>query len=73
MGRSTFELSRHFNEAIGIDFSFAFIEKCNEMKEVGYSSYVMPDEGKLGLVKEAFVEDDIVGFAIVSSKYKITE
>lgn len=60
VGRASFELARSFDEVVGIDFSHAFVARCNEMKYAGLSNYVMPDEGELGLNKVARVAPDIV-------------
>lgn len=47
VGRSTFELSKHFDEVIGIDFSKAFVAKCNEIKDKKQLSYTVTTEGDL--------------------------
>ena len=60
VGRASFELARSFDEVVGIDFSCAFVARCNEMKFTGLSNYVMPGEGELGLNKVAKVAPDIV-------------
>ena len=60
VGRSSFELARSFDEVVGIDFSSAFVARCNEMKYAGLCNYVMPGEGELGLNKVAKVAPDIV-------------
>ena len=60
VGRASFELARSFDEVVGIDFSSAFVARCNEMKYAGLSNYVMPHEGELGLNKVARVAPDIV-------------
>jgi len=45
VGRSSFELARHMNEVVGIDFSHAFIDAANAMKESGEVSVIRRDEG----------------------------
>ncbi len=46
VGRSTFELARHFDEVIGIDFSQSFIDAANQLKENGQVEAIRLDEGK---------------------------
>jgi putative 4-mercaptohistidine N1-methyltranferase len=59
VGRSSFELARSFDNVIGIDFSHAFIDKCNEIKHQGSCKYILPGEGELGKDKVAKVSHDI--------------
>ena len=47
VGRSTFELARHCEEAIGIDFSHAFIDRANQLKAEGRCDYAFATQGKL--------------------------
>lgn len=47
VGRSTFELSRHFDKVIGIDYSKAFISQCNAMKEKKQINFAIATEGDL--------------------------
>jgi len=47
VGRSTFELATQFGEVLGIDFSAAFVDKCNELKENGQALFCVPGEGEL--------------------------
>ena len=60
VGRSTFELARGFNEVIGLDYSNAFIAKCQEMKMKGQAEYSMTVEGDLAENKTAVVDPEIV-------------
>ena len=60
VGRSTFELARGFDEVVGLDYSHAFIQRCQQMKMMGRSSYKLPTEGVLGEEKTATVHPDIV-------------
>jgi len=39
VGASTFELARHYDDVIGIDFSQHFIDAANEMKEMGVMKF----------------------------------
>ncbi len=47
VGRSTFELARHFAFVTGIDFSARFIRAAIELQETGRLRYVLPEEGEL--------------------------
>ena len=60
VGRSSFELARSFDDVIGIDFSHAFIAKCNALKNNGFCNYVLPGEGELGMAKVAKIPAEIV-------------
>lgn len=46
-GRATFELARHFEHVIGIDFSVRLIESGLQMAEKGELLYTLVDEGHL--------------------------
>ena len=55
VGRTSFELTRHFDRVVGLDFSQAFVDAANKMKAQGslpYSRIVSGDvvEGKLAAV-----------------------
>ena len=60
MGRSTFELARGFDEVVGMDYSQAFIAKCQELKMTGLAKYSMIVEGELKENKTALIDPDIV-------------
>ena len=60
VGRSTFELARVVDEAIGIDYSCAFVDTCNELKRSGSMDYTMTTEGDLCTQLKAIVPQDIV-------------
>ena len=60
VGRSTFELARDFNEVVGIDYSNKFIQRCQELKMTGCSTYKLMTEGVLGEEKTATIHPDIV-------------
>ncbi|MDC0980184.1 5-histidylcysteine sulfoxide synthase [Bdellovibrionales bacterium] len=47
VGRSTFELARHFDEVVGIDFSARFIEKAQRFSDMGVLRYTLTTEGDL--------------------------
>ncbi len=59
VGRSTFELARYCTEVIGIDFSKAFIDAANELKEHGSVDYYRPWEGHISLRSIAAVPEEI--------------
>jgi 5-histidylcysteine sulfoxide synthase/putative 4-mercaptohistidine N1-methyltranferase len=46
-GRASFELGRHFDKVIGIDFSARFIQVGVKLAETGVVRYTMPAEGEL--------------------------
>lgn len=54
-----------FSEVVGIDYSHAFIDTANELKERGVVSYRMQVEGDLSVEMKARVDPDIVS----SQKY----
>lgn len=60
VGRSTFELAREFDEVIGVDFSHAFVAKCQEMKITGQAKYSLTVEGDLVEKKVATIDPAIV-------------
>ena len=64
VGRSTFELAREFDEVVGIDYSSAFIAKCQQLKITGESDYTLTVEGDLVQRKTARVSQDIVSHHI---------
>ncbi|PDH28827.1 MAG: methyltransferase type 12, partial [Puniceicoccaceae bacterium MED-G30] len=45
VGRSTFELARSFGEVVGIDYSHAFIDSANVLKDQGLIKALRMDEG----------------------------
>jgi len=63
VGRTTFELAREYDEVIGIDYSKAFISKCNELKKDGRADFSMITEGDLVERKVAVVNPSIVSVA----------
>ena len=46
VGRSTFELARHFDEVIGIDYSNAFIQAANRLQRDAVHPATRLDEGQ---------------------------
>ena len=59
VGRASFELARHCDRVLGIDYSVRFIEKANELKRYGAIPYDYITEGKLRKDAIAKVPDDI--------------
>ena len=47
VGRTSFELARHFQHVDGIDFSNAFVTKCQEVARDKRVRYARPEEGEL--------------------------
>ena len=64
VGRSTFELAREFDEVVGMDFSSAFIAKCQQLKISGESEYTLIVEGNIVEKKTAQVDPSIVRYCI---------
>ena len=60
VGRTTFELSKTYDEVLGIDFSRAFVSKCQQLKVTGQTSYFLVSEGLLGEEKTASIDPAIV-------------
>jgi len=59
VGRSTFELARHCDEVLGIDFSKRFIDAANQIVENGCYEYQRTNEGNLTTALRANVPSDI--------------
>jgi putative 4-mercaptohistidine N1-methyltranferase len=59
VGRSTFELARHFDAVTGVDLSAAFIEAAKELKQSGTRPYFRRDEGDLGAQLTATIDPAI--------------
>lgn len=53
VGRTAFELSRHCQEVIGIDFSASFVETARELGRSGVVPYERLEEGNLKTLLEA--------------------
>jgi len=58
-GRTVFELCRSFNEAIGIDFSPAFIKAALTLRSTGIMDYEAAEEGEIISYHQARVAADI--------------
>lgn len=59
VGRSTFELARHCESVLGIDFSRRFIEAASGMARTGAARYSRADEGDFTTALIARVPDEI--------------
>ena len=59
VGRSTFELARHFSEVIGIDFSQRFIGAAEVLQRSGSLEYLRTEEGTLATRCVATVPEKI--------------
>jgi putative 4-mercaptohistidine N1-methyltranferase len=59
VGRSTFELARHCQEVIGVDYSESFIAVANSLKDEGSYAFSCVEEGELTLPALARVPLDI--------------
>ena len=60
VGRSTFEMTKLFDEVIGIDYSQSFISACNKLKSKGKLSYSVVTVGDLRKQLEAVIDPDLV-------------
>jgi len=68
IGRSTFELSRGFEEVIGVDFSARFIQEAEVLKQDAVLRYTMPTEGEL----ESFHEVSLSKFGLEAVAKKVS-
>jgi putative 4-mercaptohistidine N1-methyltranferase len=66
VGRSTFELAKHFQHVDGIDFSARFIQHGHQLKEDGLVRYMITTEGELKDFKE--ISLDQLGYGDVQHK-----
>ena len=60
VGRSSFELARRVDEVVGIDYSQAFVDVCNELKDRGSMPYDVVTEGDLRKSLTARIDPVIV-------------
>ncbi len=68
MGRSTLELSRGFDEVIGVDFSARFIQEAQALVDNGVLRYTMPSEGEL----KTFHEINLSTFGLENEAKKVS-
>lgn len=59
VGRSSFELTRYFDEVIGIDYSQSFINAANELRQSGKMEYSIAEEGDITSRHTAMIDPDI--------------
>ncbi|MFK7851990.1 MAG: putative 4-mercaptohistidine N1-methyltransferase [Akkermansiaceae bacterium] len=59
VGRSSFEMAKHCEHVVGLDFSHAFIDAANQLKGHGSLPYSRRDEGNMGTSLVAERPDDI--------------
>lgn len=59
VGGSSFHLTRHFDEVVGVDFSQHFIDAANEMKASGKMQFEMMKQGRIFTTREAVLPKDI--------------
>lgn len=54
-GASVFEMSKTFNEVVGVDLSTAFIKCANDLKDGKMMDYYAPDQGKTTVPRAATI------------------
>ncbi|MEO7932395.1 MAG: putative 4-mercaptohistidine N1-methyltransferase [Chthoniobacterales bacterium] len=59
VGRSSFELARHCEEVIGVDFSQRFIAAARAVKESGFAEFNRCEEGHLATALRNFLPSEI--------------
>jgi putative 4-mercaptohistidine N1-methyltranferase len=59
VGRSSFELARHCQEVIGLDFSKQFIDLANRLRQRGSLRFKSLEEGELTQARRAIVPPDL--------------
>ncbi len=52
VGRASFELAKHFEQVVGLDFSARFINVANQLQTTGQVRYTIPIEGEIMDFKE---------------------
>lgn len=67
VGRSTFELARHFDDVLGIDYSARFIDKALQVLEHQSLRYTLAMEGEI----MDFYERDLRGLGLTDLKGKV--
>ncbi|MEW5838883.1 MAG: 5-histidylcysteine sulfoxide synthase [Pseudomonadota bacterium] len=70
-GRATFELARHFDQVIGVDFSARFIQLGVQLAEQGTVRYTLPEEGDLVSYRQVNLND--FGLDKVRSKVEFVQ
>jgi putative 4-mercaptohistidine N1-methyltranferase len=59
VGRATFELTRQFDEVVGIDFSQRFIEAAQRLRQTGVLNFQRVEEGKRTSPCQALVPPEL--------------
>jgi putative 4-mercaptohistidine N1-methyltranferase len=59
VGGMSFELAKYFKEVVGIDFSHAFVDASNKVKESGTCEFTMKVEGSIHETHISHVDDSI--------------
>ncbi len=59
VGRSTFEMARHFKEVVGIDYSREFVDSASALQTTGERAYWRKDSGTEGVSLTAKVDKAI--------------
>ncbi len=67
VGRSSFELARHCQQVIGIDYSHRFIAAAQQLGDRGTLAYARRDEGDLSTPLTARVPEEIEGSRVAFS------
>lgn len=57
VGRASFELAKHFDRVLGLDFSARFINVANQLQKTGSVLYTLPIEGDIKDFKETTLEE----------------
>ncbi|HPN41114.1 MAG TPA: 5-histidylcysteine sulfoxide synthase [Candidatus Cloacimonadota bacterium] len=66
-GRGTFELARHFDSVVGLDFTARLIRMATDMKEKGYIRYLRNDEGQ----NQSYIESRLESFELSAEAAKV--
>ncbi len=59
VGGMSFQLARHFDEVVGVDFSHAFVDAAESMRGAGAAEYTATIEAEITEVREAAVPEDV--------------
>ena len=60
VGRSCFELSKHFDQVVGIDYSASFVNACNRVLKEKVTNYECTLEGDNTQKCVATLDSDVV-------------
>jgi putative 4-mercaptohistidine N1-methyltranferase len=59
VGRATFELTRGFDEVVGVDYSKLFVDTCSVLREKGQLGYSVKRQGELSTNLVAVIDSSI--------------